>query len=142
MPSCKLTAPPPSLHGDKNHYLNHTTKSLHTQTKEFSIHDNEVVPLYNEEQPDKTIHPNNMTTHMGGSKHIVCPMTNKKYSINSGNGKKIINTYNEHVKHGSKQSNCAFTKIKNPTTQRNVSIYGNIGKNIINHYYKLSTTKK
>ena len=58
------------------------------------------------EIPNYAIHPNNMITHIGGNKRIECPITNKKYGINSLKGKQIINTYHKHLL-TKKENNCS-----------------------------------
>jgi hypothetical protein len=133
MPSCNLRPPPVHPHGSQNHYAHQTFKQLHSQAIENSKHDNAVHHLHREKVKNYTVHPNNITSYMGGCKHIECPLTNKNHSINSKAGKQIISTYKKHLL-SKKEKNCSFTTIKNPATNRYVSIYGKIGRNIINNY--------
>ena len=133
MSTCTKVHAPVKPHGTDNHHMNHTSKQILAQTQHNSTYDHEVHELCRNEVTNYTIHPSNTTSYVGGSKHILCPLTNKKYNILSRNGKKIINTYNKHLNSKEKNS-CAFSKIKNPRTNRNVSIYGRLGRKIINNY--------
>ena len=134
MPSCNIKPAQVNPHGSKNHYSHLTSKQLHSQAIENSSYDNQVISLERKSAKNFTVHPNNSTNYIGGSKHIECPLTNKNHSIQSKTGKQIISTYKKHLSSNKKENNCSFTKIKNPKTNRYVSIYGKIGRNIISNY--------
>jgi len=134
MLSCNRTPSPVIPHGSDDHYAHHKVKQLHSQLKHDSIFDNKVHNVGRETKLNHAVRPlNNQTTHTGGNKHIQCPITNKNHRVNSKGGKQIISTYKKHLL-SKKEKNCSFTKIKNPATNRYVSIYGKIGRNIISNY--------
>lgn len=134
MLSCNRTPAPVIPHGSDDHYAHHNVKQLHSQLKHNSIFDNKVHNVGRETKLNHAVRRlSNQTTHTGGNKHIQCPITNKNHRVNSKGGKQIISTYKKHLL-SKKEKNCSFTKIKNPATNRYVSIYGKIGRNIISNY--------
>jgi len=136
MSSCnRIRIPVPVIpHGSENHYTHYKVNQHLSQARENSKLDNQVHKVGQETSKNYAVHPlNNQTTHTGGNKHIQCPITNKNHRVNSKGGKQIISTYKKHLL-SKKEKNCSFTKIKNPATNRYVSIYGKIGRNIISNY--------
>ena len=83
-------------------------------------------PNHNKPWKEKPMH-----TKGGKKNYIYCPKTLNKFSLNSKKGKTILNNYISHCRINNKKSNCLYSKIYNEKTGRMVSIYGNIGKNII-----------
>lgn len=121
-------------HGAKNNFLNHSSNRIHSRARENSRHDHKVYQLDRKINTDYQIQPDSNTTHIGGANLIECPLTNKTFSINSKKGKKIIKTYIKHFKSNPKDKSCKFCKIKNFKSNRYVSIFGKIGRNILKNY--------
>ena len=73
---------------------------------------------------------------------IYSPEKQKYVKVRSKHGQHILHSYNNHMLHGEKCNDCKYSKIVNIHTNRIVSTYGNIGKNIINQYNKITHLHK
>lgn len=73
---------------------------------------------------------------------IYSPEKQKYVKVRSKHGQHILHSYNNHMLHGKKCTDCKFSKIVNIHTNRMVSTYGKIGKNIINQYNKITHLHK
>ena len=137
MANCSIihhTKPHAVPHGAKNTFLNKSSIRLYSGAKESAIHDHKVFRLNRQTSTDYQSLYDSNTSQMGGANLIECPLTNKTFSINSKKGKKIIKTYIKHFKSNPKDKSCKFCKIKNFKSNRYVSIFGKIGRNILKNY--------
>ena len=64
---------------------------------------------------------------------IICPVSNRIYNISSRKGKSILKKYIDHINKNETCSTCLYSRIINPNTGRNVSIYKKTGKIWSNH---------
>jgi hypothetical protein len=112
---------------------NNTLLILSNQTKQNSIGDRQNdIKLDRSEQTGFL--PKIGEQNGNGKKYIYCPHTNIKYNVKSKKGNFITESYNNHFHNKKLCNGCPFQKILNEKTGRKVSIYGKIGKNILNQY--------
>ena len=121
----KISSQPSALHSGLT--------DLHTKVVNLKKYDNQVVssPTTTSKGFPGPYNGRPMHTKGGKKNYIYCPKTLNKFSLNSKKGKTILNNYISHCRINNKKSNCLYSKIYNEKTGRMVSIYGNIGKNII-----------